>query len=1012
MSESGVDGALKKRKLDEDAETSETKKVKAEEEEEEGDARPAFGMGGGLANSDAPDESPSSATPSLGIGAKLLRLAGYSGAGGLGKRGSGIAEPVAASTQLSTEGLGFQGAVKRQTHSFEAFKVEIELRPAWLISRDETGSLPSASDMSSWLREGPRDPSQISDDHFCSGEVQTQLLSAKSAFDDVPSSLFRSARERSNPFERIRGEFFQNRAALKMAEMDAMCGRIFTAPPLVRAARKRELVYIGDVAAGPGGFSEFILTVLKWRAVVCGFTLRAGASDFQTHKFNRNAPTHSFHAFYGSDDTGDITKSENVRDYREKVMALTHGRGLHVVMADGGFSVVGRENLQEYLSRQLVLCQFLTALATLQKGGVFVCKLFDSFLPFTVDLLFILRQHFTHFSLIKPNQSRPANSERYVVAHGLKQFQPAVVEYLFAANDRINLLKRSHRSQLGDIVNIDFAASRDEATKRRDRRINAGMQSGLGSGATTARFKSAGRLDGTAEPDPNADRGDGKDMFGRDIVPQVKEEGSSTDAMPADAGAGATTDAAAASSSAPAAAAASSSSTAHPTERDILGLVPEHIVSADRDFCSYMRYQNETIARRQIFTLHRLKQYVEDPALPPDDQEAVREECLKFWGLSQEEMPPMPPVDTLLPRIPREQRRGRSRDRRSGSDRSDHSGSSDRRRRRRHRRSHRSRHRSSGSRSRSRSHSRSRSSSHSRSSSRSPSRTPSPSRSPSPVAASSAQTKKLYVHYDPLWQTRLFDPSFPSNARSIFWTSASARRMVQYHVPDDIKQARPLLPLPSESERAQLRIHAEQYPQDPPDPRMTQLDTIARAARSWYILPVPAGGIRHTVWFSLSGMGHIDSTGKPLAWTMSPRMRVPADTLLDVVWVGGVMHVLDALALPTPSDLAAYRSRSRLLERRELVDMFVESCNESRLRTVTPIPLMEWKRSALARSPTTPDVDLFLLRDGFRAPANPSYAWTAADEERMTFDEVNAMLLYIASKQAPIAAAPVPMPRP
>lgn len=44
--------------------------------------------------------------------------------------------------------------------------------------------------------------------------------------------------------------------------------------------------------------------------------------------------------------------------------------------------------------------------------GKFVCKLFDTFLPFTVHLLLILKMHFTNFAIIKPNQSRPANSER------------------------------------------------------------------------------------------------------------------------------------------------------------------------------------------------------------------------------------------------------------------------------------------------------------------------------------------------------------------------------------------------------------------------------------------------------------------------------------------------------------------------------------------------------------------------------------------------------------------------
>jgi len=42
------------------------------------------------------------------------------------------------------------------------------------------------------------------------------------------------------------------------------------------------------------------------------------------------------------------------------------------MMADGGFSVEGNENVQEILSKQLYLCQFMVALGIVRtKGGLF-----------------------------------------------------------------------------------------------------------------------------------------------------------------------------------------------------------------------------------------------------------------------------------------------------------------------------------------------------------------------------------------------------------------------------------------------------------------------------------------------------------------------------------------------------------------------------------------------------------------------------------------------------------------
>ena len=80
-----------------------------------------------------------------------------------------------------------------------------------------------------------------------------------------------------------------------------------------------------------------------------------------------------------------------------------------------GISVEGEENMQEILTKQLVMCQFACALSILRRGGHFVCKLFDAYTPFTVGLIYLLHRSFEQVCLFKPVTSRPANSERSVV---------------------------------------------------------------------------------------------------------------------------------------------------------------------------------------------------------------------------------------------------------------------------------------------------------------------------------------------------------------------------------------------------------------------------------------------------------------------------------------------------------------------------------------------------------------------------------------------------------------------
>ena len=108
------------------------------------------------------------------------------------------------------------------------------------------------------------------------------------------------------------------------------------------------------------------------------------------------------------------------------------------MMADGGFSVEGQENIQEVLSKQLYLCQCLVALGIVRTGGNFVCKLFDLFTPFSVGLVYLMYRSFEQVSIHKPNTSRPANSERYIICKGKRQDCGDIHAYLEEVNNRLN----------------------------------------------------------------------------------------------------------------------------------------------------------------------------------------------------------------------------------------------------------------------------------------------------------------------------------------------------------------------------------------------------------------------------------------------------------------------------------------------------------------------------------------------------------------------------------------------
>ncbi|CAJ0566855.1 unnamed protein product, partial [Mesorhabditis spiculigera] len=148
-----------------------------------------------------------------------------------------------------------------------------------------------------------------------------------------------------------------------------------------------------------------------------------------------------FEPHYGETNTGDATKPQNIESFEKFVMKGTDGLGVHLMMADGGFSVKGKENIQEICSKRIYLCQLLISLCVLREGGNFYCCLFDVFTRFSYELCFLMTLCYEDVCIHKPHTSRPANSERYIVCKGLKrEYSYPIRDYLKKANIRMEKL--------------------------------------------------------------------------------------------------------------------------------------------------------------------------------------------------------------------------------------------------------------------------------------------------------------------------------------------------------------------------------------------------------------------------------------------------------------------------------------------------------------------------------------------------------------------------------------------
>ena len=185
--------------------------------------------------------------------------------------------------------------------------MSVDEKVSWIETCGD--AVPPLEEMMKWMEEGPNKKTIDDETEFCNSDILRDILKCKSVFDNLEGEETRKARTRSNPYELIKGAFFLNRAAMKMANMDAVLDFCFTNPRDLNGKSlvgNGELLYFADVCAGPGGFSEYVL----WRKSPgdtkgFGFTLK-GNNDFKLEDFYS---THSefFEPHYGTVDFIDIT---------------------------------------------------------------------------------------------------------------------------------------------------------------------------------------------------------------------------------------------------------------------------------------------------------------------------------------------------------------------------------------------------------------------------------------------------------------------------------------------------------------------------------------------------------------------------------------------------------------------------------------------------------------------------------------------------------------------------------
>ncbi len=117
----------------------------------------------------------------------------------------------------------------------------------------------------------------------------------------------------------------------------------------------------------------------------------------------------------GVNNKGDLFNHLNL-DYCYK----HHKSSMHIITGDGGFDFSVNYGKQEVNAIRLILTQVFYAIIMQKPNGHFILKIFDIFYKSTVDVIYMLSLFYNEVHIIKPNTSRHANSEKYIVCKFFK----------------------------------------------------------------------------------------------------------------------------------------------------------------------------------------------------------------------------------------------------------------------------------------------------------------------------------------------------------------------------------------------------------------------------------------------------------------------------------------------------------------------------------------------------------------------------------------------------------------
>lgn len=206
------------------------------------------------------------------------------------------------------------------------------------------------------------------------------------------------------------------------------------------------------LAEGPGGFIEaFSYLRNNSRDLYFGMTLINKNKNTPGWKSAKDYLNNNKNVIieYGIDKTGNLYNPDNFKYCYKKYKNI-----INFITGDGGFDFSLNFKNQEVNAFRLIITQIFYALIMQKQGGVFILKIYDCFIKSTVDIIYFLSCFYNDVKIFKPNTSRSANSEKYIICINYINKIDMYNIFLSLLNDfeKINFNKQ----YIDSFINIDY----------------------------------------------------------------------------------------------------------------------------------------------------------------------------------------------------------------------------------------------------------------------------------------------------------------------------------------------------------------------------------------------------------------------------------------------------------------------------------------------------------------------------------------------------------------------------